>query len=251
MAPLTMRILTLNCHKGFSWFNRRFILHELRDALREAAPDIAFLQEVVGDNIRLAKRHRNWPDKTHYEFLAEDHWTDFYYGKNKSSPRGHHGNAVLSRYPILSSQAVNISTNRVEKRGFVHCEILMPDSAIKLHCICVHLSLLSSSRRKQCRMLIDYVEKNIPTDSPLIIAGDFNDWRLKAKELIVEPLKLTEAWEADSAVLPKTFPARMPLLKLDRIYFRGLKIKSITPCSGGNWSELSDHIGLMAEVTPI
>lgn len=38
-----LRLLTLNTHKGFSSLNRRFMLHELRDAIRSTAADIVFL----------------------------------------------------------------------------------------------------------------------------------------------------------------------------------------------------------------
>ena len=43
-AVTSLRILTLNTHKGFTTFNRRFILHELRDAVRTLSTDVVFLQ---------------------------------------------------------------------------------------------------------------------------------------------------------------------------------------------------------------
>ena len=48
---LIIRILTLNMHKGFSAFNRRFILHELREAIRNEAADVVLLQEVLGHGV--------------------------------------------------------------------------------------------------------------------------------------------------------------------------------------------------------
>ena len=38
-----LRILTMNVHKGFGFLNRRFILHELREAVHSVAADIVFL----------------------------------------------------------------------------------------------------------------------------------------------------------------------------------------------------------------
>src|SRR5690606_36700596 len=35
-------VLTVNTHKGFTAFNRRFILHELREAVRAVDADIVF-----------------------------------------------------------------------------------------------------------------------------------------------------------------------------------------------------------------
>ena len=42
-----LRVLTVNTHKGFTALNRRFILPELREAVRSTSADLVFLQEVV------------------------------------------------------------------------------------------------------------------------------------------------------------------------------------------------------------
>ena len=39
-----LRVVTLNIHKGLSQFNRRMVLHELREGLRALAPDVVFLR---------------------------------------------------------------------------------------------------------------------------------------------------------------------------------------------------------------
>ena len=39
----TLRILTVNIHKGFSLGNRHFVLHRLRDAIRSTHADVVFL----------------------------------------------------------------------------------------------------------------------------------------------------------------------------------------------------------------
>jgi endonuclease/exonuclease/phosphatase family metal-dependent hydrolase len=46
--PLT--VMTVNIHKGFTALNRRFILPELRDAVRKVGADVVFLQEVMGSH---------------------------------------------------------------------------------------------------------------------------------------------------------------------------------------------------------
>ena len=50
-------VLTVNTHKGFTLFNRRFILHELREAVRAVSADLVFLQEVQGIHEEHARRH--------------------------------------------------------------------------------------------------------------------------------------------------------------------------------------------------
>ncbi|WP_440136938.1 endonuclease/exonuclease/phosphatase family protein, partial [Klebsiella pneumoniae] len=47
-AVNSIRILTVNTHKGFTALNRRFILPELREAVRSVSADVVFLQEVLG-----------------------------------------------------------------------------------------------------------------------------------------------------------------------------------------------------------
>ncbi len=96
----SLKILTINTHKGFTAFNRRFILPELRDAVRTVGADIVCLQEVMGAHDIHPLHVENWPDTSHYEFLADTMWSDYAYGRNAVYPQGHHGNAVLSRFPI-------------------------------------------------------------------------------------------------------------------------------------------------------
>jgi hypothetical protein len=43
-----------------------------------------------------------------------------------------------------------------------------------------------------------------------------------------------------------SFPARLPMLALDRIYVRGLRVDGIERLSGEPWSRLSDHAALAA-----
>lgn len=63
----------------------------------------------------LAPAHiENWPDTTHYEFLADTMWSDYAYGRNAVYPEGHHGNAVLSRFPIEYYENRDISVGNGE-----------------------------------------------------------------------------------------------------------------------------------------
>ena len=102
MSRPSLRVLSLNAHKGFTFLNRRFVLQELREAVRAVAADLVFLQEVIGSHALHARRHTNWPPTPQYEYLADSLWRDHAYGRNAVYPQGDHGNALLSRYPIRS-----------------------------------------------------------------------------------------------------------------------------------------------------
>ncbi len=67
----SFKVLTIDIHKGFTAFNRRFILPELRDAVRTVSADIVCLQEVMGAHEVHPLHVENWPDTSHYEFLAD------------------------------------------------------------------------------------------------------------------------------------------------------------------------------------
>ncbi len=152
-----MNVLTINTHKGFTAFNRRFILPELRDAVRSVSADIVCLQEVMGAHEVHPLHIENWPDTTHYEFLADTMWSDYAYGRNAVYPEGHHGNAVLSRFPIEYYENRDISVGNGEKRGLLYCRIVPPESGVTIHVICVHLGLRADQRQAQLTMLAEWV----------------------------------------------------------------------------------------------
>jgi len=244
---LTIKILTVNVHKGFTIFNRRFILHELRDAIRQAAPDIVFLQEVLGEHQRHAARLQGWPTTSHYEFLADTLWSDFAYGRNAVYPDGHHGNAVLSKYPIVSYHNHDISVSRHEARGMLHCVLRAPGTGLTLHAVCVHLGLRERHRQHQLRRLCDLAGNGLPSDEPLIIAGDFNDWRERAGD-VLRRCGVEDGFELGGGRPARTFPAQWPLLRLDRIYVRNAAALRPITLSRRPWCRLSDHIPLVAEI---
>jgi endonuclease/exonuclease/phosphatase family metal-dependent hydrolase len=246
-APLSFKVLTLNTHKGFSTFNRKFVLHDLREAVRGIGADVVFLQEVLGNHERHPGRYKNWPAVSQYEFLADQLWTDFAYGRNAVYPEGHHGNAVLSKFPIVRHANHDVSLGTHESRGLLHCTLRMPGRTVEIHAICVHLALLESHRREQLARLCALVHDAVPADAPLIVAGDFNDWRLRAHDQL-RGCGLREAFVEGAGRAARTFPAMWPLLKLDRIYFRNARVVRPAVLSALPWSHLSDHAALAVEI---
>ena len=243
----TLKLLTLNTHKGFTSFNRRFVLHELREAVREVAADIVFLQEVVGSHRRHAARHANWPAQPQYQFLAESIWDNVAYGGNAVYQAGDHGNAILSKYPIMSYRNHDASLNRVERRGILHCVIGLPSPQPEIHLVCTHLSLRESHRLRQLHQLCAIIAAEVPPQAPLFVAGDFNDWRGRAHQLLRREAGLQEAFIAAGGRAAASFPARWPMLQLDRIYFRNAGLLGCAVLGNGPWARLSDHLPLYAE----
>ena len=245
-----LHIVTYNIHKGFSQFNRHMMVHELREQLRALGADIVFLQEVQGMHERHAEAIANWPEEPQHDFLAEDVWQATAYGRNVIYDHGHHGNAILSRYPIVQAHNQDVTHLRFERRGLLHCSIKLPEEP-PLHCVCVHLSLFARSRRRQMDALAQYLEDIAEAESRLIIAGDFNDWRNEADELLAQRLGLSEVFAGaggDANAPGRSYPAKLPLLRLDRIYVRGLSVASAAVHSGSPWTKISDHAALSAHL---
>ena len=245
----TLHVLTYNIHKGFPQFQRRVSLHELRERLLSVEPDLVFLQEVVGFHARFARRHNAWPTTPQYEFLADAVWRDFAYGRNAVVDDAHHGNAILSKFPILRWDNEDVSMHRLERRGLLHCEIEVPGWSQSLHAINVHLGLLQTWRERQLDALISRIERLVPRDAPLIVAGDFNDWTRRATRYLVRALGVSEVFETVGRAPARSFPAMLPVLRLDRIYVRGFRIKLAHVHRGPQWARVSDHAALSALLT--
>jgi endonuclease/exonuclease/phosphatase family metal-dependent hydrolase len=249
MEKKRLRILTYNIHKGFSVGNQRFILHKLRDALIESDADILFLQETQGEHSTHKNKHKNWPDCSQIEFIAKDVWSHSAYGKNAVYKVGHHGNAILSKYPIKHWDNINISPVSWASRSLLHAVITLPDLNSDLHLICTHLGLIGFERKRQFAHLCDRIDDSIPIDAPIIVAGDFNDWTVQAEKHISDHLTLKEAHQTLHNHHARTWPAWFPLLKMDRIYYRGITPLSCDKPSKAIWKSLSDHTPLLATFT--
>ena len=240
----TLNIATFNIHKGVSSFSARQVLHEQRELIRKLNADLVFLQEVGSARVR----HSKLAPSGQYEFLAEHIWPEFAYGQNAVRAGSHHGNAILSKFPIVHWENEDVSAHAVEQRGLLHCEIVIPGWDQPLHCICVHLGLFAFWRRQQLAALNKRINKLVPKNAPLIIAGDFNDWRQKAGGILAEQQHLHEVFETARGAHARSFPSLLPLFKLDRIYTRGFQVQHCQVHGGTSFAKVSDHAALSAQL---
>ena len=249
---LALTALTVNLNKGFAALNGRFVLPELRQVLQQTHADIVFLQEVIGAHTAHSAEQPYWPQMPQYEYLADSIWSDYAYGRNAVYPEGHHGNALLSKFPIVESHNLDVSFSRTEKRGFLYCKLLEPTSSTYIYTICVHLGLREKQRQRQLKLLCNLID-TLPDEAPLIVAGDFNDWRLKANRYLASKAGLMEVFSTGGGKPAATFPARWPLLRLDRIYVRDLHLRQPNVLTFRPWPHLSDHLPIAADfaLTPV
>ncbi|MDP4650437.1 MAG: endonuclease/exonuclease/phosphatase family protein [Haliea sp.] len=242
-----LRILTYNIHKGFCSGNRRFVLEGIRERIVESGADVVFLQEVHG-NLRFSPRSQRrftYPEEPHFEYLADQVWPHYAYARNAIYRKGDHGNALLSRYPISSSENIDVSIFPRSSRSILHSVLELPHLGTRLHTLCVHLGLLERERRQQLKTLVQRIDAHVPHHEPLILAGDFNDWRQRGAQYLQATLGLQEVFMALHGQHARSFPVWAPMFPVDRIYYRGLQAISCQRLKGGHWRDLSDHAALL------
>ncbi|KTC98307.1 endonuclease/exonuclease/phosphatase family protein [Legionella geestiana] len=243
----SVSLITYNIHKGFGPGRLRFLLPEMREALAALNPDVVFLQEVQGAHLRREARVSGWPDAPQFAYLAENLWPHFAYGRNASYRSGHHGNAILSKFPMSTPSNLVLSTVRRASRGVLHC-VLETDFA-RVHLLCVHLGVFRAERERQTDILQQAMDTLVPAGEPLLMAGDFNDWRNTLSSEFFESHGLREAFQEVHGAHARSFPAVRPALQVDRIYYRGVSVSDVHCLAGKPWSRLSDHVPLFARFT--
>lgn len=245
-----LRVATYNIHKGVRGMGpgKRLEIHNLGMGVQALNADLVFLQEVRHFHHREARQfdhtHFGWPQVGQAEFLAPEGY-EVAYRTNAITRHGEHGNALLSRFPLGDIGHHDVSDHRFEQRGLLH--VPMQWQGQELHAVVAHLGLMHSSRVRQVQRLGDFIDKHVPRNALLLVAGDFNDWG----ERLDEPMRASGLQRArlpgGGRMLP-TFPSRVPVFSLDRIYMRGLQCVDLKVPRGPAWTRMSDHLPLLADL---
>lgn len=198
-TPWPLTIATYNIHAAVG-ADGRYAPDRIIDVLHELQADIIALQEVplggtAADNVLAIVA-----DATGYE-SAE--------GAACTTPERRYGNAVLSRWPILSVRAIDLSFGSREPRGALDADVECDGDLLRV--VATHLGLRPAERRHQIRRLLDVFDTE---EMPVILLGDINEWFIWGKAL----RPLVSHFQAVPA--PATFPSRWPVFALDRIWIR-------------------------------
>ncbi|MEN9537829.1 MAG: hypothetical protein RLZZ126_64 [Pseudomonadota bacterium] len=243
----SLRIATYNIHKGVQGLGlrQRLEIHNLGIAVEQFDADIVCLQEVRKLHRRHAKRFANWPTVGQADFLAPPGYQAVYQS-NAVTRHGEHGNALLSRWPVVEHRHEDMSDHRFEQRGLLHAEVIVDQQV--LHVVVVHLGLLRASRLRQMEQLGAYIQREIFPRHPVVVAGDFNEGA-GLTQAVFPALGLLPARNGPPhpPVTP-TFPSRLPLLQLDHVYARGLQATAVQVPRGRIWWRMSDHLPLIVDL---
>lgn len=247
-SPHSLRVMSYNIHQGLTASRRQIGLNILKDAIVALSADVVILQEVAGTTSTPQKPTSTGSGLAYQlEILADTLWPYHAYQRNSVFTGGYHGNAILSRFPLKKWNVINISVPGLARRGVLHGEIEVPWMKSPLHLFGTHLGLLQYERHRQIKKLCAYMKDKVPS-GPMLLAGDFNDWRERISDKLEVDLKMKEAFLSHQMKHARTFPAGMPVLRLDRIYYRGFKLKGAERLKGRPWSHLSDHLPILAHL---
>ena len=248
---LTLRVATYNIHKGVRGTGprRRLEIHNLALGIEALDADLVFLQEVRSMNRAAARQfpdtHIGWPRMPQADYLAPEGY-EAAYRSNAITRHGEHGNALLSRWPLGEIGHHDVSDHRFEQRGLLHVPVVWAGHAV--HAIVAHFGLMHAGRVRQVERLAEFIDAQVPRGELLIVAGDFNDWG----EKLDGPMRafgLERARVAsESMARLNTFPSRVPLFSMDRIYVRGFRCCATSVPRGPAWARMSDHLPLLAEL---
>jgi endonuclease/exonuclease/phosphatase family metal-dependent hydrolase len=238
-----LRILTYNIHKCIGGLDRRFDPERVRATIAHYAPDLVLMQEV---DSRAARSRFHSLSELLGELLGLRHRA--WYPNVQVRGGGEYGNAVLSRFPIVEEQNIDLTIPPRKRRSVLHarCRIRVGDTGSRtLHVYNLHLGLSGGERRKQLqRFLASHPFAHLDHRAPILVAGDFNDvWGTLGRDLLVP---------AGFRGMPRpisTFPAWAPLRPLDSVYVRGrLELLDAHRARVETARFASDHLPLVADL---
>ncbi|HLO75002.1 MAG TPA: endonuclease/exonuclease/phosphatase family protein [Magnetospirillum sp.] len=229
---LAVALASYNIHRCFGT-DGRYAPERTAEVIDALDADIIGLQEV---DMRLLVDGR-----AQLDFLAESLSFGAVAGPNIKGRRGKFGNALLTRWPVRGVRRADLTVRHYEPRGAIVTDLDVAGHPLRV--VVAHLGLNAAERRLQVRHLLAALDES-GDGTPTVIMGDFNEWRPTRGALRFIDRRF------GTSLMPRTFPSRLPLLPLDRIWAwpaAGLKRLSVyaTPLS----RITSDHLPLRAEVS--
>jgi len=225
-----LRVATWNVHGCVGTDGRRDVAR-VADVIRGFDADLIGLQEV--DSRRCPGQLAELARRTDTVAVA---------GPTMRTENGVFGNALLTRYPHAGVHHVDISVPRSEPRRILDVRVDLDGLSARV--LVTHFGLSGRQRRRQADAVTNIV-RAASDRTPVVLLGDFNEWRPLSRTLH----RLDELF--GPAASPRTFPSRLPVLALDRIWVRphDAVIDTTTPRIGAA-ARASDHLPVLARIEP-
>jgi endonuclease/exonuclease/phosphatase family metal-dependent hydrolase len=225
---MRLRVLTYNTRSATNVFGQARLV-EQATVVRDSAADLVLLQEL--DSRHQAEQFAQFAGLPHLAF-----------GAARKSRSGEFGNAVLSRWPIEGVENHPVAPRwSLSQARAVLVATIQPDGE-RVHVIAAHFGLLPGEPEHAARIVLDATRNRA---GPMIVGGDFN--RPRASAACHRHLRsaLTDAARANGRSPEPTFPAGLPVLRLDYVYVREMRVHSLEVIA----SSASDHRPVVAELS--
>jgi endonuclease/exonuclease/phosphatase family metal-dependent hydrolase len=228
--PRKIRVATYNVHR-WTGLNGRAAPDAARAGfvISELGVDVMALQEVL----------RPFDVEDPLPRIADALHLHLAFVATRVHKRGEVGNAILSRWPITSVFALDLSFSRLERRSAVATQFQLEDRSFAV--VATHLALVDRTRRVQVRSILEHPQ----LQGPVILLGDMNAWRrCKATRDLDRELR-----SHDNLDWPASFPSARPMLALDRVYARGARVLSLEAHTRAAARRASDHLPVIAQIS--
>ena len=207
-------------------------------------PDIqragAVIAALDADVIALQEVLRPIGDQDSLEGLAQDLGFHLAFAANRIHKRGELGNAIFSRYPIVTIAVLDLFSSRIERRCALAASFNTGSGTFGV--VATHLSLVDRTRHRQVEMLLKHPQWNA---GPAVLLGDMNAWReCKASQNLEDTLH-----RHSNVDWPATFPSSRPMFALDRIYASGAAVVSVKAHDTPDARRASDHLPVVAQLS--
>ena len=210
MQPTRLRVLTYNIHHG-EGSDGKVDLARIARVISEQKPDLVALQEVD------VKTQRTGGVDQPAE-LAKFTGMHAAFGRGIDFQGGEYGNAVLSRFPILTKQVHRLPIKEGEERRCALVVTVRPaEGGPEITFVGTHLNHRDEAERLREAEEIHRVLAEIET-KPTILAGDLNA-RPETKTI----QRFLPGWKdaaADSGEAGHSFPADKPVRRIDFVLLR-------------------------------
>lgn len=229
----SMLVASYNVHKCVGT-DGRFDPERIIEVIREIGPDVIALQEAdqrFGERSGLLDLPRLRLETGLMPVPV----------LHKPKSHGWRGNVLLFREGVVRD-VHQVALPGLEPRGALVAEIDL-ESREGLRIIAAHLGLLRWARRQQADTILDIIGRR--EDRPTLLMGDFNEWRLGPGSALT---RLESVFGPLPAPIP-SYPARMPVLSLDRIMAnRADLIAEMAVHDTPLARKASDHLPLLARI---
>jgi endonuclease/exonuclease/phosphatase family metal-dependent hydrolase len=212
-----------------------------RDGEYAPARTVLQIQQLQATVVALQEVHAD--DRQGMELLnrmARNNGYRLILGPTMVEASGHqYGNALLHPDNATQIRHHDLSRPGREPRGAIEARLELGGEPWRI--FATHLGLSPGERRWQVRRLLQEMEAD--GDMNTILMGDLNEWFLWGR-----PLRWLKRYFHLSHQ-PPTFPARWPLLALDRIWvYPCQRLQSVHVVKTVLSRDASDHLPLLAEI---